>query len=603
MTFKPCHPIEPLFATHAMAPVQTPTPRHITLIGFMGAGKSTVGQQVAAQLGLEFFDLDERIELEAKKSIAQIFRERGETAFRAHERAVLRHLLEHQDPIVLATGGGTYVDLAMRQMVQAASCAVIYLQVDAQSVLSRLAQAQTLGQRPLLDGPDPNTAVRRLLEARKAAYADRTLLIDTQDQSIQAVCAQVIAAVAARPEGQMKRGTDGLWRAEPTAAQKPSQNLATDKHPALSALPALRLDTPFSICGQSAAKSSSTQVIMRLRAGPWLGQAICQSCSRAKIIMLVTDAHVAAVHLLPLVQSLESLGRRVETFVMPPGETSKSLAVCQALWQALSQAHLDRGDAIVALGGGVVGDVTGFVASTYLRGLSFVQVPTTTLAAVDSSIGAKTAINTADGKNQLGSFYAPEAVLIAISHLLTQSRRQHAAGLVEAIKMGATHDVGLLMSLTRRAPELLAMGQEALADIIGRAVGIKASVIQDDLHDRGARATLNFGHTFGHAIEVGEANRLLHGEAVGLGMLGEAVWAEEQNLSRGVVAPIKEALLAMNMPVDWRRAKLQTQALQCDKKRLGTTIILPIVPELGRAQLHKASIDKLVAFVTDGSKP
>ncbi|RYF11575.1 MAG: 3-dehydroquinate synthase, partial [Deltaproteobacteria bacterium] len=344
-------------------------------------------------------------------------------------------------------------------------------------------------------------------------------------------------------------------------------------------------------------------VQMRLRAGPWLAQAVAAACPEARRIAVVTDNHVAVVHAAPLMEALAASGLVASQHVITPGDGHKTLQTCAALYDALADAEIGRNDALVALGGGVVGDITGFVASTYLRGVAYVQIPTTTLAAVDASIGAKTAVNTHRGKNLVGSFYAPQAVLIALSHLTTQARRSHAAGLVEAVKMAITLDAAAFARIQSQLPALLAYSGEALAEVVGAAVGQKAEVVRADGRDRGRRAVLNFGHTVGHAIEAGEDYRLLHGEAVALGMVAETQYAEAAGLCSGVLQPLTQTLLAMNMPVDWRRANLHVGALKCDKKRSGNTIVLPVVPEIGRASLHSVPLDKLVAFVTDGTQP
>ncbi|HET6343891.1 MAG TPA: 3-dehydroquinate synthase family protein, partial [Myxococcota bacterium] len=269
-----------------------------------------------------------------------------------------------------------------------------------------------------------------------------------------------------------------------------------------------------------------------------------------------------------------------------------------ALYDELLDAGLGRADALVALGGGVVGDMTGFVASTYMRGIGYVQVPTTTLAAVDSSVGGKTAVNTRRGKNLVGTFYPPRAVLIAAAHLRTQDRRGHAAGLCEALKMAACLDAELFAEMESTAARLVSLDPAATLAIIRRAVALKAAVVSRDEREMGERAVLNYGHTLGHAIETGEGYRLLHGEAVGLGMLAEADWAESEGLATHISGQLMRALLAMNMPCEWRRAKVDVGALGLDKKRAGAEVKMPVVRTLGSYEMHNVPLAKLVSYVS-----
>ena len=209
----------------------------------------------------------------------------------------------------------------------------------------------------------------------------------------------------------------------------------------------------------------------------------------------------------------------VELLQFDAGETSKTLGTASRLFDQLLEMGLTRDDTLIALGGGVVGDMTGFVASTFLRGIDFIQVPTTTLAAVDSSVGGKTAVNTPRGKNLVGTFHAPKGVFIAVSHLATQEREQHGAGLVEALKMAATLDVPLFETISDQAPLLLNYDAETLLPVLAKSIQLKAFVVAEDEHERGIRAVLNYGHTIGHAIESLSNYNIPHGQAVVIGMM------------------------------------------------------------------------------------
>ena len=342
------------------------------------------------------------------------------------------------------------------------------------------------------------------------------------------------------------------------------------------------------------AASGRYNVELRPQAAGWLAETVGNYVGEHKV-GLITDRTIAALHAEPLAEALRQQGRQVLVHVLEPGEGSKSIGTAETLWDALIGAEFTRSDWLVAVGGGVVGDLTGFVASTLYRGVPYLQIPTTTLAAVDASVGGKTAVNTGRGKNLVGTFYPPRGVLIAMSMLATQSRRAHAAGLVEAAKIAACCDAELFADIGKRAAELLTFSAGAL-EIIARAVGHKAQIVSRDEREAGDRIVLNYGHTLGHAIETGEGYKLLHGEAVGLGMLAEAAWAEEQGENPAVGKALLAALTALGVPTDWRMAKIDVQALAADKKRAGGGVRLPVVKSLGSWEQKTVPMQSLSEF-------
>jgi 3-dehydroquinate synthase len=315
-------------------------------------------------------------------------------------------------------------------------------------------------------------------------------------------------------------------------------------------------------------------------------------------VLLLTDEKVDALHGEKVRRALLQAGKRLESVSIVAHEDHKSLQQAGLIYEALSQHGCGRDATVVALGGGLVGDLAGFVASTYMRGIGLVSLPTSTLAAIDSSIGGKNALNTAHAKNMIGTFYPPDAVFIGMDLLKTQDPRQHASGLVEAIKMAATHDKQLFAQLQRDSDALLRFDEPQLSAALIGALQIKANVVQQDEHDRDGRASLNFGHTIGHAIELGEAYRLLHGEAVALGMLAETAWGVEQHLvPQTTYEALSGALRAFSVPVDWRRARISLAALRHDKKRQAEQFRLPLVVHPGSYAWHCANLDSLVKFV------
>ena len=244
------------------------------------------------------------------------------------------------------------------------------------------------------------------------------------------------------------------------------------------------------------------------------GAQIARVLGTGRTAAIVAGETVAGLYAGRLAASLTRAGFRAVTFTYPGGEHCKTLATYAALLDFLAAHRLSRSDLIVALGGGVTGDLAGFAAATYQRGIPFVQVPTTLLAAVDSSVGGKTAVNLASGKNQVGCFYQPSLVLCDPDTLRTLPPRQISAGLAESVKMALTSDADLLDRIERSA-DLTA----GLPEIIARSLTIKKNVVEQDPHEHGLRRVLNFGHTVGHAIESSAGGRLLHGECVALGML------------------------------------------------------------------------------------
>lgn len=243
--------------------------------------------------------------------------------------------------------------------------------------------------------------------------------------------------------------------------------------------------------------------------------------TQSKKVGIITDRTVTEHYLKPLEQSLEAAGINYITEIIEPGETSKSFENYTALTERFLDAGMERGDALIALGGGVVGDLTGFVASTLKRGCKFVQIPTTLLAQVDSSVGGKTAINSAHGKNLIGSFYQPQLVLADISTLKTLPDRQVMAGYAEIIKYGWLGDEAFTAWLEQYGKDVLALKPDAISRAVAKSCEAKARIVAEDERETGRRALLNLGHTFAHALEAraGYSGALLHGEAVAIGML------------------------------------------------------------------------------------
>ena len=311
--------------------------------------------------------------------------------------------------------------------------------------------------------------------------------------------------------------------------------------------------------------------------------------------LVITDEHVGPLYAQTVCSSLEAAGFSVALETVPAGEQTKCGDAVFRLYSRCIEAGLDRKSFIVALGGGVVGDLSGFVAATYLRGIPFVQVPTSLLAMVDSSVGGKTGINLPEGKNLVGAFYQPRLVLADLLTLRTLPEREYHAGLAEVVKYGIIRDAAFFDRLEARSDDLLDLEQvEYLAEVVGRCCEIKAEVVEADEQENGVRAILNFGHTVGHAIEkVAGYGEYVHGEGVSIGSVF-AAWAsvEQLGLSDSEAQRIKNLLQKIGLPLcapglDWEKLRA---ALAVDKKTVGGMPRFVLISKMGEASFgHELS--------------
>ena len=310
----------------------------------------------------------------------------------------------------------------------------------------------------------------------------------------------------------------------------------------------------------------------------------------ASLAFVVTNGTVGPLYGQRLSEALRASFARVLLFELPDGEAHKNWTSFERLHSELALAGADRHTVLFALGGGVVGDLGGFAAATYMRGIPFVQVPTTLLAQVDSSVGGKTGLNLPEGKNLVGAFYQPQAVWADLSVLRTLPQRELAAGLAEVIKYGPIADEEFFCWLEANIERLVARDATALAVAVRRCCEIKAAVVAADEHEGGLRAILNFGHTFGHALEAGLGyGRLLHGEAVGLGMLmAMELSVQELGADAGLVPRLKQLLVRAGLPTvaPFMEAERFLALMRGDKKAAAGMVRYILVPRLGAALLQ-----------------
>jgi 3-dehydroquinate synthase len=329
-----------------------------------------------------------------------------------------------------------------------------------------------------------------------------------------------------------------------------------------------------------------------------VGELICQVTGSRKAVV-VTDATVDRLYGEALVTNLLAAGFQIQKVSVEPGETSKSFTGLSQLYDCFLDAKLSRADLVIAFGGGVVGDLAGFAAATYLRGIPYVQIPTTLLAQIDSSVGGKVAVNLPQGKNLVGAFYQPTAVLIDPDLLDSLPERVLRDGMAEAIKYGAIADLELFNDLTECKSRQDFLDQAVR--VIATCCRIKRDIVEEDEKDTGRRLILNFGHSIGHAVEqVFRYETYTHGEAVAIGMAIITERSEQLGLSKpGTAAKLRAALSGHGLPiraVSYEQAAL-LNAMALDKKNTTSGLQLIIVPELGRAEIVTVSLAELVAFV------
>ncbi len=524
-------------------------PLRITLTGFSGSGKSTVARLVAERLGWQAVDSDNLIEAAAGRSVREIFESDGEAAFRASETAIFEALRPRQQIVVAAGGGGGLDESTRRAIVEAGI--VICLDAAVETVVERLADATT-AERPLLASLDPAARIRRLKARRATVYALADAVISTDYLSPAEVADEVVRFY----ERYGERAFERSGRAAALTQSPPWLPQITDAPGATTFVRTTGGEYPAYVAWGALER---------------LGQHT-KRATGARRAFLISDANVLSTWGETAVASLRGQGLETAAFTLPPGDASKSLAEAGRAYDWLASQRAERRDVIVALGGGVVGDFAGFVAGTYLRGLAYVQAPTSLLAMVDAAIGGKTALNQAGAKNIVGLFNQPKAVVADVATLKTLPHRALVEGLAEAIKHALIRDADLLDLLEARLDDLLGLDPELTTAVIGRNVRIKGEVVgEDERETGGVRELLNYGHTLGHAFEAaGGYEALLHGEAVSIGMVAAAAIGARIGLTPPALVErqnrlIERAGLPPRPPPGLDRARI-VAALALDKK-------------------------------------
>lgn len=485
------------------------TGRSVVLVGMMGAGKTSVGKRLAAKLGLPFVDADAEIEAGAQLTISEIFERFGETYFREGERKVIARLLA-SGPMVLATGGGAFMNATTRENI-ARHGVSIWLKPSFDILLARVRKKSN---RPLLKTANPEETLRRLLEERSPIYALADFTIESLDAAHDSVVEAILQRLRAAPGNDARASSQARRRVEvPLGARA------------------------YSILIGPGVLDDAGAEIARIAPGV--------NCA------VVTDARVAPLYLDRLTANLVRAGLRSTSIVCPPGEGTKSYAEFARVVDALIEARIERRDIVIALGGGVIGDLAGFCAATLRRGVRLVQIPTTLLAQVDSSVGGKTGINSRHGKNLIGAFHQPSLVLADTTCLNSLSECDFRAGFAEVAKYGLIGDRGFFEFLESNWRDLFA-GGPSRAEAIAISCTAKARVVVADETEQGERALLNLGHTFGHALEKltdYDPARLVHGEGVAIGMALAFRFSRDLGLCSGQDAGrVESHLKAVGLP-------------------------------------------------------
>ena len=516
----------------------------VVIVGAPGSGKSTVGALLAERLGTTFTDVDAVIEAEAGKSIAEIFAEDGEPVFRALEEAATKRLLA--TPGVLSLGGGAVLSAATRAALREQR--VVWLQVSAPVAMKRVGID---GARPLLLGNVRGQLIK-LLNERIPLYAEvASQVVDTNERTPPEVVTSIVATRI------------------PVRAERPYEVLVG--HGLLGELP---------------------QLLAARAAGG-------APAARVAVIHPPTLINFAE----RIVHVLTAAGKECVRIDVPDAETAKTVEIAAHCWSVLGTAGFTRSDAVVAVGGGATTDLAGFVAATWLRGVTLVNVPTSVLGMVDAAVGGKTGINTAEGKNLVGCFYEPAGVLCDLDVLASLLRAELISGLAEVIKCGFLADPDILSAIEADPAAAVRPDSSLLRSLIERAVAVKARVVSADLREETSagsvvgRERLNYGHTLGHAIERRERYRKRHGEAISVGMVFAAELANRAGrLDDATVARHRQILSLVGLPTSYDPYAFDEllRIMSLDKKTRGSTLRFVILSGVGNVEILSGPSEELL---------
>jgi shikimate kinase/3-dehydroquinate synthase len=547
---------------------------NLIITGFSGTGKSLVAIEVALRLNWDFLDTDDEIVKQAGKPIAEIFRQDGEGRFRELEREMIKKACQ-QKHTVISIGGGAIVDPQNYELL-AKSGLIVCLEAKPETIYERLfreaARSPETEVRPLLAVDNPLERIRQLKASRQSHYAKADWTIHTDGLSVSEVAEEVIRA------SRLLRLTNSCQ------------------------LSAFR-DKDVACLVETTTQSYPVFVGYGLldKLGEKMKQAALSGTAT-----IISDENVFSLYGSKIEGIIKDTGFAVNSFVVPAGEETKSMNHAIKIYDFLVEHRAERDDIIIALGGGVVGDLTGFVAATFLRGMPWIQVPTSLVAMVDASIGGKVGINHPEGKNLIGAFYQPNLVLADPQTLTTLPNRELTSGWAEVIKHGLILDGEFAQFLESNVDKLIKLEPELLTRAIARSAAIKAQVVSQDEKEReGKRTILNYGHTIAHGLEAAtQYKRFLHGEAVAIGMTGAAKLSQHLGLLSSDTVERQQSLLQkFGLPTSLRAEaasqrrgrkrsnfKLSlagiTRAMELDKKVRGKAIRWVLLQDIGEAVIR-----------------
>ncbi len=554
----------------------------IVLIGLSGVGKSTVGGVLAERLGWPLIDTDDVIAEREGATPAQLISDRGESAFRQIEEAVVSEIAK-REPAVISTGGGAFLSARSRRALGERGY-ICYLDATPGEIARRIRQSPDEATRPLL-GEDLETRLHELDQERRPYYNHADLWVPAQgrvapDEPLrEATAARILRAWATDAPAQLaqRHRLDRLGSDAPAKGPAAVVDLGETRYPVW------------------VGAGEIERLPDRMRQLELDGK-----------VFLISDSEVIEAQGERVAHTLDAAGIAGVSYVVPSGEASKALRVAEEIYRWLAEQRAERRDIVVALGGGVVGDLAGYVAATYLRGMPFVQVPTSVLAMNDAAIGGKVAVDLPAGKNLVGAFYHPRVVIADTETLATLPRRVLLEGFAEVVKHALILDPVLLAELERHAGAITAATPdvELLAAVTARSARLKALIVSTDPGERGLRRILNYGHTIGHAIEtVTGYSDYLHGEAVSVGMMGAARIGERMGLSDGeLVARQADVLRAFGLPLSapGLSPRELMDAMRLDKKVEGGRLRFVLLESLGRAVVRDDVPEKLIEEVVRG---
>lgn len=502
----------------------------IILTGFMGTGKSTVGQMLADLSGRDFIDTDAWIEEQVGRTISRIFAESGEAHFRQLEQQASREFAGREG-LVISTGGRLMLDPANAALL-AEGAHVFCLHASSATILRRLENSAE--RRPLIAGDNAEQRVQHLLVQRAAAYA-RFTPIKTENQEPVEIARIILAALPEYPI------------------------------PIPMTLPVTHPTGHYDVV-------IGYNILSRWRA----------LAGNSAPAVIISDSNVGPLY-------AATVAADAPVITMPAGEKHKNLDTVRELYDQMLEAGLDRSGVVLALGGGVVGDVAGFVAATYLRGLPLIQAPTSLLAMVDASVGGKTGVDLLQGKNLVGAFKQPELVIADLTLLSTLPAVEFAAGMAEVVKSGLIGAPALFAQLELESwieRDIRSdAGMRELQELVAGSIRVKRDIVQDDPFEKGRRALLNLGHTFAHAVEQVSRFQVRHGEAVGMGLVAAADLSARlgfcaPDLRSRIVRVLARSHLPTTIPAELGPEALLA-AMQTDKKRAGGRLRFVLLRDIG----------------------